>query len=324
SNNINSNNINSNNINSNNINSNNINSNNINSNNKSININLSNERNNISENNENNQKNIDTVKITVAKDGKEFRLIRMAEQNAEIIKKQKNKVQNAMIELKKYLKLKKLPRIIEGYDVSNISGQMAVGSKVSFLDSKPNKNQYRRFKLKTPGPDDYAMMEELLSRRFESLKNHLNEDENYIKPDLILIDGGKGQLKIAMDVLKKYDLNDIPVIGLAKAEEEVFIPKVPFPIIIPKNNEGLHLLQRVRDEAHRFGVTYHRKLRSKTIKYSELDNIEGIGEKRKINLLKHFGDIESIKNADIEEITMVKGMNKKIAKNVYNYFNPKN
>ncbi len=195
----------------------------------------------------------DNVEITVPDEGTKLRLIRMASKNAEIIKKQKKKMKNAMIEIKKYLKLPKLPRIIEGYDVSNISGKLAVGSKVSFLDSKPNKKQYKRFKLETPGPNDYEMMRELLSRRFKKLsekndnKNKDNRfDEEY--PDLILIDGGKGQLGIATEVLKEYNLEHIPIIGLAKEFEEVFIPQSSYPIIIPKNNEGLHLLQRVRDE----------------------------------------------------------------------------
>jgi len=269
----------------------------------------------------------DKVELTVPYDGIKLRLIRMASKNAEIIKKQKKKLKNAMTEIKKYLKLPKLPRIIEGYDVSNISGKLAVGSKVSFLDSKPNKKQYKRFKLETPGPNDYEMMRELLSRRFKQLK-HPSDDKDTEKyeeeyPDLILIDGGKGQLKIATEVLKEYNLEHIPIIGLAKEFEEIFIPQNSHPIIIPKNNEGLHLLQRVRDEAHRFAVTYHRKLRSKNIETSELDNIVGIGKIRKINLLKHFGDIENIKKATIEEIASVKGLNKKIAKSVYNKFNLK-
>jgi excinuclease ABC subunit C len=260
------------------------------------------------------------VKLTVAEDGKELRLVRMASKNAEIIKKQKKKMKNSMIELKKYLKLEKLPRIIEGYDVSNISGKLAVGSKVSFFDSKPNKKEYRHFKLKTPGPDDYAMMRELLSRRFKSLAKNLEKDANYTQPNLILIDGGKGQLKIATEVLKEYNLEHIPVIGLAKEFEEVFIPYYSTPIIIPKNNQGLHLLQRVRDESHRFAVSYHRKLRSKNIESSELDEIPGIGKTRKINLLKHFKNIEAVKKADEEELAKVKGMTKKAAKNVHDYF----
>ncbi|MDR2873545.1 MAG: excinuclease ABC subunit UvrC [Methanobrevibacter sp.] len=262
------------------------------------------------------------VKIVVPTDGVELRLLRMASKNADIIKKQKQKMKSAMIELKKYLKLEKLPRIIEGYDVSNISGELAVGSKVSFLDSKPNKKEYKKFKLKTPGPDDYAMMKELLTRRLKLLKKNIGEETNQ-EPDLILIDGGKGQLNIATEVLKEYNLEHIPVIGLAKEFEQVFIPQSNYLIIIPKTNQGLQLLQQVRDEAHRFAVSYHRQLRSKNFEHSILDDVTGIGKKRKINLLKEFGEIENIKKASIDDLRKVKGMNKKSAKSIYNFFNGK-
>lgn len=253
------------------------------------------------------------VSLKVPEKGTKLRLIRMAQKNADIIKNQKRKLENSLIELKKYLKLEKLPRIIEGYDVSNISGKLAVGSKVSFKDGKPNKNEYKRFKLKTPGPNDYEMMRELLTRRFKLI------DKDSL-PDLVLIDGGKGQLKIACEVFDTLNLNQIPVIGLAKEFEEIFIPNSNLPIIIPKDNKGLHLLQQVRDESHRFAVTYHRKLRSGKIKESSLDNIPGIGKIRKMNLLKSFGNIEAIKNASVEEIAKVKGMNKKIAKTLFDYY----
>ena len=256
------------------------------------------------------------VKITNPQKGRKLRLIRMARGNAEIIKKQKEKVNNSLIELQNYLKLKNVPHVIEGYDVSNISGTLQVGSKVSFFDGKPNKKQYRRFKLETPGPNDYGMMRELLTRRFESLVG----EEDYKKPDLVLIDGGKGQLHIAVEVLNELGLYDIPVIGLAKEFEEVFVPQSNKPIIIPHNKESLHILQRVRDEAHRFGVTYHRKLRSRKLTESELDHIQGIGEKRKLSLLRDFGDIEGISKASVDELSDIEGMNKKVAENVYNYF----
>ena len=141
------------------------------------------------------------------------------------------------------------------------------------------------------------------------------------EPNLILIDGGKGQLGMAVEVLKKYNLTHIPVIGLAKEFEEIYLPNTSFPIRIPHNNEALHLLQQVRDESHRFAITFHRQLRSKKIEESPLDNIVGIGKKRKIALLKHFGDLEGVKKASIQELLEVKGMNEKIANNVYNYFN---
>lgn len=254
------------------------------------------------------------VHIKVPQKGVKLRLVNMAQKNAEIIKHQKKKMENSLIELKKYLKLDKLPRIIEGYDISNISGKFAVGSKVSFKDGKPNKKGYKHFKMETPGPNDFAMMEELLTRRLKMI----DSDEG---PDLIVIDGGKGQLGMACGVLEKLNLTHIPIIGLAKEFEEIYLPNTQRPIIIPKNNKALHLLQQVRDESHRFAITYHRKLRSKNISGSSLDDISGIGKKRKINLLKAFGTIENIKKASVKDLAEIKGMNKKVAQNVFDYYN---
>ena len=256
------------------------------------------------------------VGITIPQKGKKLRLVRLARGNADIVRKQKEKVSNALTELQNYLKLKNVPHVIEGYDVSNISGTLQVGSKVSFFDGKPNKKLYKRFKLETPGPNDYGMMRELLTRRFKSLVG----EEDYKKPDLVLIDGGKGQLHVACEVLEELGLDDIPVIGLAKEYEEVFVPQSTKPIIIPHDKQSLHILQQVRDEAHRFGVTYHRKLRSKKITESELDGIQGIGKKRKLNLLRAFGNIDSISKASINELNEVDGMNQKVSENVYNHF----
>lgn len=258
------------------------------------------------------------VEITVPHDGVKFKLIRMASKNADIIKNQKKQVNNALLDLKKYLKLPKIPQNIEGFDVSNISGKSAVGSMVSFQNAVPKKSRYRKYRLETPGPDDYGMMRELLTRRYEKL---VREKEDH--PQLILVDGGKGQLKIAVEVLNSLNLNDIPVIGLAKEFEHIFIPQINEPIILPRNSQALFLLQRIRDEAHRFAVSYHRTIRSKQIDHSELDEIKGVGQKRKINLLRHFGDIESIKKAEIEDLMRVKGMNSRVAQEIYNYFKEK-
>ena len=253
------------------------------------------------------------VYIKVPMKGVKLRLVNMAQKNAEIIKHQKKAMENSLIELKKYLKLDKLPRIIEGYDISNISGKFAVGSKVSFKDAKPNKKKYKRFKIETPGPNDFAMMKELLTRRLKMI----DTDE---EPDLIVIDGGKGQLGMACEVLDELNLAHIPIIGLAKEFEEIYIPNSKRPIIIPKNNKALHLLQQVRDESHRFAITYHRKLRSDNISESSLDDISGIGKKRKINILKEFGTMDKVKNATVEELAKIKGMNEKVATNVYEYY----
>ena len=253
------------------------------------------------------------VHIKVPQKGVKLRLVNMAQKNAEIIQHQKKTMENSLIELKKYLKLEKLPRIIEGYDISNISGKFAVGSKVSFKDGKPNKKMYKHFKMETPGPNDFAMMEELLTRRLKMI-------DSDPEPDLIVIDGGKGQLGMACGVLDELNLTHIPIIGLAKEFEEIFLPNSKRPIIIPKNNKALHLLQQVRDESHRFAITYHRKLRSKSISESSLDDIAGIGKKRKMNILKEFGTIANVNNASIEELAQIDGMNKKTAENVYNYY----
>ena len=253
------------------------------------------------------------VSIKVPQKGVKLRLVKMARKNADIIKHQKKKMESALIELKKYLKLERIPHVIEGYDISNISGKFAVGSKVSFKDGKPNKKMYKHFKMETPGPNDFAMMEELLTRRLKMV-------DRDPEPDLIVIDGGKGQLGMACGVLDKLNLTHIPIIGLAKEFEEIFIPNSSRPIIIPKNNQALHLLQQVRDESHRFAITYHRKLRSKNISASSLDDIAGIGKKRKINLLKEFETIDNIKNASVEELAKIEGMNQKTAENVYNYY----
>jgi excinuclease ABC subunit C len=253
------------------------------------------------------------VHIKIPQKGVKLRLVKMAEKNAEIIKHQKKKLENSLIELKKYLKLEKVPRVIEGYDISNISGKFAVGSKVSFKDAKPNKKMYKHFKMETPGPNDFAMMKELLTRRLKLI-------ETDPEPDLIVIDGGKGQLGMACGVLDELNLSHIPIIGLAKEFEEIYLPNSKRPIIIPKNNRALHLLQQVRDESHRFAITYHRKLRSKNISQSSLDDIKGIGKKRKINLLKEFGSIENIKRASVEDLLKVDSMSKVAAQNVFDYY----
>ncbi|MGZ7118982.1 MAG: excinuclease ABC subunit UvrC [Methanobacterium sp.] len=260
----------------------------------------------------------DDVVFRISKNGTEGRLVQMVAKNAEIIKNQEREVRGAMFELKKYLNLPKIPRYIEAFDISNISGKLSTGSMVVFIDAMPKKSKYRKYKIQINGPDDYAMMKDVISRRYGKISP---QDE---KPDLILVDGGKGQLNAVLSVLKSLDLEDIPVIGLAKEFEHVFVPGISDPIILPRNSESLHLLQRIRDEAHRFAVTYHKKLRSNELRRSILDDIKGIGEKRKINLLKHFGDIDGIINADINEIASVKGINRDLASIIYNHLHAQN
>ena len=262
------------------------------------------------------EKREDSVTIEVPTEGVEYRLTRMVSKNAEIILNHQKEVKGALLDLKKYLGIPRIPKRIEAFDISNISGKMAVGSMVVFENGTPNKKFYRKYKIKTPGPDDYAMMREMLERRY----THLVDDKGPV-PDLVLVDGGKGQLNIATDVFKTLDIHNIPVIGLAKEFEHVFIPQTPSPLILPRDSEALLLLQRIRDEAHRFAVNYHKNVRSKEFEKSVLDEIPGVGNKRKINLLKHFGDVSNLEKASVTDIAMVQGISKKLAIKIHQHFN---
>ena len=254
------------------------------------------------------------VSIEVPTEGVEYRLIRMVSKNAEIILNHQKEVKGALLDLKKYLGIPRIPKRIEAFDISNISGKMAVGSMVVFENGAPNKKYYRKYKILTEGPDDYAMMREMLERRYI----HLINDKGPF-PDLVLVDGGKGQLNVATDVFKSLGVTNIPVIGLAKEFEHVFIPQTPSPLILPRDSEALLLLQRIRDESHRFAVNYHKKLRSKELEKSLLDKIPGVGNKRKIKLLKHFGDISNLEKASINDIAMVDGISRKLAIKIHEH-----
>lgn len=220
-------------------------------------------------------------------------------------------------ELKRLLGMTKDIERIEAFDVSNIMGEMAVGSIVYFYKGRPKKSEYRRFKIKTVSKlDDYGMMRELMNRRYKRLLN-----ERAILPDLILIDGGRGHLNAAMGELKKLGLSKIPVVGIAKEFEHIYIKDTKEPITLPKEAKALHLLRRIRDEAHRFAISYHKTLLSKRIEVSELDNIKSIGPKRKRALINYFGSIDKIKNVtDLEEFLKVGGMDEKSARNIIEYF----
>jgi len=254
------------------------------------------------------------VSIEIPTEGVEYRLIRMVSKNAEIILNHQKEVKGALLDLKKYLGIPRIPKRIEAFDISNISGKMAVGSMVVFENGAPNKKYYRKYKILTEGPDDYAMMREMLERRYTNIINDKSPS-----PDLVLVDGGKGQLNVATDVFKSLGVTNIPVIGLAKEFEHVFIPQTPSPLILPRDSEALLLLQRIRDEAHRFAVNYHKKLRSKELEKSLLDKIPGVGNKRKIKLLKHFGDISNLEKASINDIAMVDGISRKLAIKIHEH-----
>ncbi|HKL76708.1 MAG TPA: excinuclease ABC subunit UvrC, partial [Halanaerobiales bacterium] len=263
------------------------------------------------------------VKVQKPVQGDKKRLIEMAMRNAkQNLKKEeirekyrKKQTEQAIKELQAELEMDNPPEHIEGFDISNIQGRDSVASLVVFKGGTPSKQDYRRFKIKTvEGADDFASMQEVIERRYNRL---LKEDRKL--PDLILIDGGKGQLSAAYEILEKLDLKDQPVIGLAKKEEEIFKPNKSEPIIISHRSPALQLLQRVRDEAHRFAVSYHRKLRSRRLTHSLLDKIPGVGPKRRKALLRHFGSLGEIKKANITKLKQVEGISGKTARKIYDY-----
>ncbi len=272
------------------------------------------------------------VKLHVPQRGREKELVQMAAENAAetlaSLRAQwmvdEGRSVEALAQLQEHLGLDEAPTRIEGYDISNIQGTAATGSMVVFVKGMTRKSDYRRFRIRTvEGADDYAMMQEVLRRRFKRAIEGKTEAEAKsgdvwtILPDLIIIDGGKGQLNAALEVLEEHGLKDeVAAIGLAKKQEEIFLPDRSDPIVLPRDSQGLYLLQRIRDEAHRFAIGYHRKLRTKKSLASVLEEIPGIGPKRRQALLKHFGSIEAIRQASVEELAAAKGMTKKAAKMV--------
>lgn len=226
------------------------------------------------------------------------------------------KIDNALKEIKEHISLKKIPERIEGYDISTMQGTNTVGSCVVFYNGLPEKKFYRRFKIKSiDQQDDYASIKEVLERRFTGSLSKKDP-----KPDLILIDGGLGQANIASKVLKQNKIQ-IPVIGLAKEFELIFFPEKNDPIKLDERSEGLKLLQRIRDEAHRFAVSYHRKKRSNNMLQSSLEKVPNIGKKRMEILLEHFSTIEAIKSAKMKDLIEVPGISKKIAQQIIDYYN---
>jgi excinuclease ABC subunit C len=190
-----------------------------------------------------------------------------------------------------------------------------------FVDGFPEKNQYRKFRIRTvAGIDDYSMMAEMIGRRLRKLQEGDSRWANS-QPDLVIIDGGKGHLNAALDQMHRDGIFGIPTIALAKKEELVFRPDRVIPLRLSRDSEALHILQHIRDEAHRFGITYHKKLRSKNITKSVLDDIRGIGEKRKRNLLAHFGSVESIRRSSVEEIAQVGMISEKLARTIVKSLN---
>ena len=227
----------------------------------------------------------------------------------------------ALAEIERELKLKSLPLRMEAYDISNIQGTSAVGSMVVFEKGKPKSAHYRRFKIKSvSGANDYAMLQEILQRRFKHSAGSgaAASDTWSILPDLVLIDGGRGQLNAALSVLQETG-SSIAVASLAKENEEVFLPRRKKPVILPRSSPGLQLLQRLRDEAHRFAISYYTKVHRKKTFTSTLDNIPGIGPKRKRALLRQFGSIQNIREASIDELVAATGMARDHAKRIKEY-----
>ena len=247
--------------------------------------------------------------------------------NIEHINKKKNDTDNVLNILKEKLLLEKAPERIECFDISNIQGKNSVGSMVVFYNGQPDKKQYRRFKIKIENKvDDYLMMKEMLTRRYSRLlKNNISSlkdnDMNKYKPDLILIDGGKGHLTAGLQVLLELGLSAFPIASIAKKHEYIYIPYSKEPInISPKSSEGI-LLQNIRDEAHRFAIQYHRKLRSKELLNNSLKDIHGLGIKTINNLLLKYGTINNIKHANIDDLILVRGVSHELAQNILQELN---
>ena len=273
--------------------------------------------------------------------GDQYKLVKMVAENAAQGLSQRrakwlsdtDAVGQAMTELQEELNLPNLPWRMECYDISNIQGTNAVGSMVTFEHGFPKPGHYRRFRIKAvEGVNDYAMMQEVLRRRFKRLaavkgKGRDDQDETPdgqgaepvgegswgIIPDLVLIDGGKGHLSAALEVFLELGIDFIPLASIAKENEWLFVPQTPEPIVLPANSQAMYLVQRLRDEAHRFAITYHRKLRGKASTASPVDHVSGIGPKRKRMLMRRFGSLRAIKEAGVEDIAAVPGMTRSLA-----------
>ena len=269
------------------------------------------------------------VSLHVPRAGRLRRLQSLAMKNAEMLLLQREQsvvlssdVDPALVELQELLEINHPLRRIEAYDISNLGDRYAVGSMVVLEDGKPTNSEYRQFRIKdVVGQNDYAMMQEVITRRFRRAETG---DKKFSKlPDLMLIDGGKGQLNAVQTALLSFSdakldpvPTQIPLIALAKRIEEIYVPQNPKPIVLREDNPTLHLIQRLRDEAHRFAITYHRKLRHKSLSESVLDGIPNIGPKRKQALLQEFGSIDGIRKASLDELLSVKGIPRNVAENI--------
>ena len=243
------------------------------------------------------------------------------EKSLSVKERKENMTMGGVIQLAEYLRLPKLPVRMECYDISHISGTNKVASMVVFINGEPEKSHYRKFKIETvEGNDDFACLQETLRRRLADIKDRSGDVSFSSRPDLIIIDGGKGQLSSVMEVVADADTESINFISLAKREEEVFLPGKSDPVILPRDSYALRLLQRIRDEAHRFAITFHRNLRKTSQTKSALLAIDGVGKTRVKLLFDSFKTLDNIKNASIEELTAVKGIDRRTAQSVYDAF----
>jgi excinuclease ABC subunit C len=267
------------------------------------------------------------VKLHTPRRGGKTDLVEMAEKNAmQALQKQVSDQEQAdaqtlslMTRLQEELRISRLPRRIECFDISNIQGTDNVASMVVFENALSKKSDYRLFKIRSVEGEanDFASMKEVVTRRYRRIV----EDQKPM-PDLIIIDGGKGQLNAAMEALNALGVQNQPIVGLAKKQEEVYFPGKPDPALLPRRAEALHLLQRVRDEAHRFAVTYHRKLRAKRSLKSQIDDLPGIGKARRKTLLDHFGSFDGLKNATVDDLLAVPGLPKNVARTIWSKLHP--
>ena len=271
------------------------------------------------------------VEILVPKRGRKEKMLELAAQNAKIvlrqdkdrIKREEERTTGALKEIEGWLNLTHIDRI-EAYDISNTSGMESVGSMVVFEGGKPKRNDYRKFRIKSvQGPNDYASMYEVLTRRFERAKTGSEStSDSFVRlPDVIMMDGGRGQVNMALEVLGKLEMS-IPVCGMVKDDHHhtrgLYYNNVELPI--DTHSEGFHLITRVQDEAHRFAIEYHKSLRGKKEIHSILDDIPGIGPKRRLALMRQFGDINEIREATVAQLADVEGMNERAAESVYEFF----
>lgn len=286
------------------------------------------------------------VMLKVPKRGEKVKLVEMVGQNALLAIEEANESRHrkksaeeekalkgtaAAAELAEFLGLPEPPKRMECYDISNIQGSQTVGSMVVFEQGLPKNYLYRRFTIKTvQGPNDFASMEEVIRRRFARAQAELElmvagdlslEDAKFLPlPDLVIIDGGKGQLSSARKIMKELNFGQIATFGLAKREEELFREGESTPVCLPENSQAIYLVQRIRDEAHRFAITYHRQLRGKEGLRSSLDQIVGVGKERRKKLLQHFGSVAKIKEASLEELAAVPGITLQVAEAIFNFY----